>query len=104
MRKHVGDQMRPGGGNEAEPADHPAFLQGQHVDRFVHIELVVFALVGARRQPAPLQLLDIDAVTDLMMFVELALVEVTIGVVDDVDLDHGSRSGRLTVRSDGPLW
>jgi len=36
------------------------------------------------------------------MFVELALIEVTVGVVDDVDLDHGSRSGR-TVRSDGPL-
>ena len=94
--------MRPGGGNKAESADHPAFLQGQHVDRFVHIELVVFALVGARLEPAPLQLLDIDAVTDLVMFVELALIEVTVGVVDDVDLDHGSRSGR-TVRSDGPL-
>jgi hypothetical protein len=97
-RKYVADELRSGCGHETQPAEHAVLLEREEIDRFRQVELVVFALVGARRQPAPLQLLDIDAVADLMMLVELALIEVTVGAGDGMDFEHGLLSEKVVFR------
>jgi hypothetical protein len=81
-----------------------AGFQTEQIHALRPVELIVLSMVVAWRKTPPFQFLDIDAVAYVMMLVELALIKVTIGAGDNVNVEHGpsfrmSRKRCSTARS-----